>query len=389
MTGINGVGFELAVSSILLKDYVLGVKDTDLLSGTDLIPVLLGLYGEVGSIMASSKKTHRERGAYTGFRLAAEEEFGDALWYLNALAKRTGISLQEIFVGSLEDDEYSIELASSGILGGVLAQVYSRSTMPSLDGALMALGESAGDLLKINENPALAKGLLTKFAGRYTAALQAANLDFSGVIRRNLAKSQGRFLPPDYSSLPDFDSNFELDERLPSNFEIQVSQRMSGKSYLQWNGVYIGDPLTDNIADGDGYRYHDVFHLAYASVLHWSPVFRSLIKHKRKSNPVIDETQDGGRAIVVEEGLSAWLFTRAKDLNFFEGQTKISLDVLKIVHQFVRGYEVDQCPLSLWEQAILQGYGVFRQLKKNNGGVIVCDRNNRTIQYRTMLALNS
>ena len=30
----------------------------------------------------------------------------------------------------------------------------------------------------------------------------------------------------------------------------------------------------------------------------------------------MDEAQDGGRAIVVEEGLTAWIFSRAKELNF-------------------------------------------------------------------------
>jgi hypothetical protein len=40
-------------------------------------------------------------------------------------------------------------------------------------------------------------------------------------------------------------------------------------------------------------------------------------------------------------------------LNFFEGQESVSFDVLKTVSQFVSGYEVDACPLKLWEDAIL------------------------------------
>ena len=39
---------------------------------------------------------------------------------------------------------------------------------------------------------------------------------------------------------------------------------------------------------------------------------RALIKHKRKSKPDYDEAQDSGRAIVVEEGLTAWIFTDPK-----------------------------------------------------------------------------
>jgi hypothetical protein len=148
--------------------------------------------------------------------------------------------------------------------------------------------------------------------------------------------------------------------------------------------VFIGDPLTDNISDPDGYRFHDVFHFSYAAILHWSPVTRSLIKHKRKSKPTYDEEQDGGRAIVVEEGLTAWIFSRAKELNFFENQDKISLGMLKTIAQFVSGYEVEKCPLKLWEKAILQGYSVFRQIKGAQGGWIVGDRVLRTISYEAL-----
>ena len=148
--------------------------------------------------------------------------------------------------------------------------------------------------------------------------------------------------------------------------------------------MFIGDALTDNIADSDDYRYHDVFHLAHAAILHWSPTFRSLIKRKRKTDPQVDEAQDGGRAIVVEEGLTAWVFSRAKQLDFFERQTSLSFDLLKTVQQFVRGYEVEKCSLNLWESTILRGYEVFRQVRATSGGVIVGDRGARTIEYRPL-----
>jgi hypothetical protein len=98
----------------------------------------------------------------------------------------------------------------------------------------------------------------------------------------------------------------------------------------------------------------------------------------------VDEAQDGGRAIVVEEGLTAWIFSRAKELNFFDGQSRISFDLLKTIQQFVAGYEVEACPLRLWEIAILNGYEVFRQVKENSGGVVICDRSARKVQYRPL-----
>ena len=166
---------------------------------------------------------------------------------------------------------------------------------------------------------------------------RAANCDLLTVAKRNLQKACGRFVEPVPASLPRFDEAFPPDERIPESVEITVLQRASGQTCLQWNGVFIGAPLTDHIAESDGYRYHDVFHLAHAAILHWSPTFRSLIKHKRKTSREVDEAQDGGRAIVVEEGLTAWVFSRAKQLDFFARRTSLSFDLLKTVEQFVRG----------------------------------------------------
>ena len=67
---------------------------------------------------------------------------------------------------------------------------------------------------------------------------------------------------------------------------------------LRCNGVNFGDRLTDNIEDPDWYRYHDIFHFAYMVHLAWSPVIRALLHCKRKSQPKIDEAQDGARAII-------------------------------------------------------------------------------------------
>ena len=75
--------------SILLTEYMDQVQPTDQLPAEDPQPILLGLFGEVGSIMATAKKFHREKEAYSGYRHAVEEEFGDALWYFTALCRRS------------------------------------------------------------------------------------------------------------------------------------------------------------------------------------------------------------------------------------------------------------------------------------------------------------
>lgn len=367
--------------SILLTDYMSQVEPTDALPLDELQPVLLGLFGEVGSIMATAKKFHREREAYAGYRHAVEEEFGDALWYFTALCRRLKIRVDEVLAGAASGENYATSVAANDLLGSPISHVATPLMVPELDAALLQLGESAAGLFVLRTSVGNAKAKAAAFADWYLRALKAARVTFAEVVRMNIAKTRGRFIPPDYASLPTFDHDFPEEERLPSHFEITIDERTSGRSYMRLNGVFVGDPLTDNIRDPDGYRFHDVFHFAHAAILHWSPTFRALLKQKRKSNPKVDDAQDGGRAIVVEEGLTTWVFARAKELNYFEGQKRVSFDLLKTVQQFVAGYEVEACPLSLWEIAILKGYDVFRQVKSNKGGVIVGDRSKRTIEY--------
>jgi len=370
------IGLKSPGRFVLLTDYMNQVEPTDKLALDDLQPILLGLFGEVGSIMATAKKFHREGEAYAGYRHAVEEEFGDALWYFTALCRRLRIRVDEVLAGAAKEETHATSIATP-------------LTVPGLDAALLQLGEAASGLFVLRTSPDLAHVKLAAFADSYLRALNAARVVFSEVVRKNIAKTIGRFLAPDYVSLPTFDYDFPEEEQLPGHYEITMDQRSSGRSYLRWNGVFIGDPLSDNILDPDGYRFHDVFHFAHAAILHWSPTFRAVIKQKRKSNPKVDDAQDGGRAIVVEEGLTTLIFSRAKELNYFEGQKTISFDLLKTVQQFVIGYEVESCPLSLWEIAILKGYDVFRQVKSNSGGVIVGDRSKRTIEYRPLTGSKS
>ena len=348
----------------ILRDYSRDITSTDMLPLDNLHSVLQGLFGEVGSVMAVAKKHRREGKAYPEHQRAAEEEFGDVLWYFVTLCRRLCIDLDTVF------PKFTDWIT-------VNAPNY-----PPEDQGLLNLGKTAAALLDIGSLNERTSGLLQDFANAYVQALQARGMNLPSVVAMNTAKVRGRFVDPNQSALPTFDEKFPDEERLPLHFEIQIVQRKSGQSYMQWNGVFIGDALSDNISEPDGYRFHDVFHLAHAGVLHWSPTFRALIKQKRKSDPHVDSTQDSGRAIVIEEGLTAWIFSRAKELEFFDGQDNVSFDLLKTIQQFVRGYEVEQCPLKLWEQAILQGYEVFRQLRDNQGGIVVGDREARSISYR-------
>ncbi len=93
----------------------------------------------------------------------------------------------------------------------------------------------------------------------------------------------------------------------------------------------MGDPLTDNSHVDNGYRFHDVFHLAYAAVLGWSPVTRKLMGRKRKSNANIDEAEDSGRAIVSEEGIALMAFAYATSHNYLDGVTRLDFPFLDVI----------------------------------------------------------
>ena len=309
-----------------------------------------------------------------------EEEFGDALWYFAVLCRRLDIQLADVFESAV--DQTAIIIAANDQKNAPICQIVTLSQVNKLDDILLELGRVTAQILNITDKESKPRESLIRFARVYLNAIQSTGLTFASIVKTNLKKTSGRFCNLKIDKLPDFDADFPEEEQLPGHFEIHIIQRKNEQSYLRWNGVFIGAPLSDNIREPDDYRFHDVFHLAHAAILHWSPTFRALIKHKRKSEPAVDKAQDSGRAIVIEEGLSAWLYSYAKDVNYFESHESLSFDVLKTIQKFVKGYEVEECPLKLWEKAILQGYKVFRQVRKNHGGIIIGDRKSRTIEYQ-------
>lgn len=367
--------------SILLRDYKQKIKLTDNLAKDDLSTVLLGLFGEVGSVMATEKKIRREEKAYAGYREDLIEELGDTLWYFNALCERLNYEIRDIFSGAIRGGNYGNILVASDLHYGPFSHIAIVEDNTSIDEFLLKLGQTTALLSTAKRHDKTTIDLLCVFANLYLRIVQATKVPFAEIVRRNVEKVRGRFLEFNLADLPDFDKDFPPDEKLPERFDIEIIQCTEGKSRMRWNGDFIGDPLTDSIMDSDGYRFHDVFHLSYAAILHWSPIFRKLIKRRRKSHPEINEAEDGGRSQVIEEGLSAWIFSRAKNQNFFEGQESLSFDLLKVVREFVQGYEVEKCPLRLWERAIIEGYNVFREVRKNEEGVIIGDRSTRTVKY--------
>jgi NTP pyrophosphatase (non-canonical NTP hydrolase) len=211
-------------------------------------------------------------------------------------------------------------------------------------------------------------------------------LDLNEIAEKNLAKARDRWTERYRVVREPFDRLAEPNERFPRQFDVQLMQaREAGdvKSRAFLNGKQIGNDLTDNSYSNDGYRFHDVFHLAYAAVLGWSPVTRKLLNIKRLTNKKVREVQDGGRATAIEEGISAFVFEYAQEHNRLEGATRIDGDLLKLIKNATRNLEVSTCTAAEWEHAILTGYAAWRIIDNNGGGWVRVDLDARTIMAST------
>ena len=140
----------------------------------------------------------------------------------------------------------------------------------------------------------------------------------------------------------------------------------------------LGSDLNDNAAVDDGYRYHDIIHLAHATVLGWSPVLRALMGAKRKDVGDLDRIQDGARGIAIEEGLTAFVFNYLEPFGF--APDAIGWECFKHVRRTVRGLEVENQPVAAWRSAYTQAFALLPQLRDAQGGVVKCDLDTRELQ---------
>lgn len=209
------------------------------------------------------------------------------------------------------------------------------------------------------------------------------DLKLSEIAEANLKKTRDRWGPQDTGTV-DFDADFEEQERLPRRFEVELSEVVvDGRTMIRArvDGKQIGDDLTDNADDPDGYRFHDVFHLGYVAVLGWSPVIRKLLKRKRKSRPRTDEVQDGGRAQVLDEGVAALVFDYAKEHRWLEGVSDLDYKLLRTIKGIISLLEVRERSMGEWQRSILLGFEVWRQVLKAGGGKILVDQDAKSLTF--------
>lgn len=286
-----------------INEYQIQAQLTDQLSPEDKVVPLLGMGGEVGSLLSEYKKYLRDGNAHQLFPEQIAEELGDILWYLANAA--------------------------------------------------------------------------TKFG-----------LDLDAIATENIAKTRDRWPPPGTESTYKlFDETVSADEQLPRSFTAEIREEADadgrGKIYVTIDGEPTGDPLRDNSRDEDGYRFHDVFHLAHAAKLGWSPVLRKLLspQRRRESDPEIREIEDGGRAIVIDEAIVAYVWEYAKRHHFLNDVTTVDYRILKTIKDLTNGLEVSERSTHQWEEAILAGYQVWRLVNEHRGGRIEVNLDSRRIEF--------
>ncbi|MCA3248720.1 MAG: nucleoside triphosphate pyrophosphohydrolase family protein [Azospirillum sp.] len=209
------------------------------------------------------------------------------------------------------------------------------------------------------------------------------DLSLSDIAVANLAKVKQRWAS-ERTGPTTFDAGLPEGECLPRRFEVElIDVNVSARQHVRVliDGKPFGAELTDNAYDPDGYRFHDVFHFAYAAVLGWSPITRALLRRKRKSRPLVDEVEDGGRAGVIEEGVAALAFDYARRHRFLDGVSVLDFQLLRTVKDMTSHLEVRQCTTGEWEQAILQGFAVWRAVLAARGGRIAVNLDTRRITF--------
>ncbi len=300
-----------------LSDFAARAATTDQTTDADrgLQIVLHGLAGEAGSVVSEAKKWFRDGGPPAGLPGRVQEELGDLLWYVAAVANRLGLDLNEVA-------EETLQKASQTFL--------QRLPSPS-------------------------------------------QYDRGWPPRQQLPRQMAvRFVEDD--SGPVTVVRMEPLEELA----VWVAEERERKQ--------LGDTLDDNLSIDDGYRYHDVIHLAHAAVLGWSPVLRALVGAKRKgpapagTSDDVDRVQDGARAVALEEGLVAFVFNFLEPDDFDAADDLITWDLIKHVRRTVRGLEVDDQPPVAWRQAYRLAFECFRQLREARGGRVEADLDAQTLR---------
>lgn len=429
---------------MLVVDYNNFVQRSDQAAGRPnperLDIAIYGLASELGALIAAFKKRLLGESGSEKWNQPNEEiveELGDVLWYAFSLAQSANQDGQvniftndianlkkelsgdsknsELVLRALDTSKRDLFLKRAAALPRTnamhfedyqtLAFLTARTDKKVLVEVCLAVLWQLGAELFRHKLPASEKAINRQVADRpinqvlgeiawHLAALASIyKLKLSTIAGRNVEKVTFRLEPG--APTPLHDHGFPKSQQFPRRFEIAFITVGKGRSRMYMDGRQLGSELTDNAYDEDGYRFHDIMHLANVSKLGWSPVLRSLMARKRKRDPKVDEVEDGARAAIVEEAIVKAIHsegvrmarlrhptTKLGELDLFCTRDDVTFRFLKFIHGFVDGLEVARNKYWEWEAAILDGYRVFRALRLEEQGTIEIDLDARSMKFR-------
>ena len=399
---------------------------------------LYGLVSEIGSLVAAVKKKLLSEGG-DGPRWDQPndeigEELGDSLWYCYCAAQITNGGYRDILADNIaivcaensSGNERAQLIATSLDPAERSAFLEAAATFPTrrdytfddyqrlayktartrgrvlLEVCLAVLWQLGAELLRamlprteialntnVADRPVIV--ILGGIAWHLSAIASLYHLSLDDVVSSNCDKVRFRSMRGTPTPLHDADRDSK--EQFPRRFDVAFVRVGPKKSRMYFEGKPLGDDLTDNFYDDDGYRFHDVIHLALVAHLGWSPVVRGLMKRKRKSrDDQVDEVEDGGRAKVVEELVIKAIHSEGdrqakaagrcivgKTTRLFPERTLINFKLLKTLRAYVDGLEVAKNAFWEWENAIFDGCEMFFHLSNEKQGTVHIDLEARTL----------
>lgn len=427
------------------------VKDTDTSTGKSNEErervAVLGLVSEIGSVLSALKKDilskNTDEDIPEKYLVAGElkEEIGDAIWYtiMLALCLDDDQRANDIFTtdlkmlnnqltGSKRDDKrVQKELGDQKLHSFLDAfKFYSRKRIPTVNdyqqtayhtrrteknvlrnvcsAVLQQLAaQLSRDFLPDKEmalnheiRPKDPVNALGEILWHLAALASIYKLTLSEILVQTQKKTE--FRNPQNIDGPDHNHGIRS-ERFPNQFQVHFLARKGNKTEMYWvhEGVVkkkLGASLTDNNHEGDGYRFHDAIHVAFAVHLRWSPNLRSFMGLKRRSKKKIDEIEDGGRAKILEEAIILEIHLQAEDFlkyiseaeGHIEGSpydydSTLNFPFLRRLNKLTKGHEVEKNPSQDWIKAIRDGYDCYCKLNSAGGGILNADMINRKIEY--------
>lgn len=406
---------------------------------------MYGLIGEIGSLVSAVKKKILAEGGESAWDEPSEEikeELGDVLWYCYSLAQLENRGSFDILANDIlllareiaDENERADEIrAALKALNPESKDAFlaSAQTFPQagdasfdeyqalalktartdgrrlLEVCLAVLPQLGAEILRatlpqierrINRNIAdrPINTVLGEITWHVAAIASLYRVSLEDIVRINRDKVSFRMERG--APTPLHDDGRPMHQQLPRKFDIALVRIARGKARMYFEGRQLGDDLTNNSKEDDGYRFHDVLHLALIAHLGWSPVVRGFMKRKR---PDVDEIEDSGRAKLVEELVLLAIHSEGErqvrdrtrcsvtgPVKLFTERSTIPFGLLKTVRIWVAGLEVEKNAFWEWEDAICDGFDIFFQLRQHKQGTVHVDLAARQIAFSPTVCPN-